>query len=182
MLFNRVWAMPNHNTFQIKPIGDFVLKYIQGRKIRIDPFARNNTFCNITNDLNPETKAKHHMDCKDFLDMLIKDGIQADIIVFDPPYSSRQTSECYKSFGYDVNMETTQNNFMIKNRERLDKLLKPDGIVLSFGWSSNGMGKTLGYEILEILLVCHGGAHYDTICMAEKRTKEQLRIIRRSVV
>lgn len=31
------------------------------------------------------------------------------------------------------------------------------------------MGKERGFEILEILLVCHGGAHNDTICLAERR-------------
>jgi len=41
--------------------------------------------------------------------------------------------------------------------------------VLSFGWNSVGMGITRGYEIVEILLVCHGGAHNDTICIAEKK-------------
>lgn len=169
MIFSRKWAMPNHNTFEIKPIREFVLKYTQGKLIRIDPFARNNKFCNITNDLNPETTAEHHLDCPAFLDMLIERGILANIVVFDPPYSARQTSECYKQFGYPVTMETTQTNFLCKNRERIDKLVKPGGIVLNFGWNSVGMGKKMGYEILEILLVAHGGAHNDTICVAERK-------------
>lgn len=45
----------------------------------------------------------------------------------------------------------------------------PGGVCLSFGWSTNGMGKTRGYEIEEILLVAHGGARNDTICMAERK-------------
>jgi len=32
-----------------------------------------------------------------------------------------------------------------------------------------GMGKGLGYEIVEILLVCHGSDHNDTICLAERK-------------
>lgn len=34
-----------------------------------------------------------------------------------------------------------------------------------------GIGKL--YKIEEILLVCHGGAHNDTICMAERKIAEQ---------
>jgi hypothetical protein len=48
-------------------------------------------------------------------------------------------------------------------------VLLDNGIVLSFGWNTVGMGKKRGFEILEIMLVCHGGAHNDTICMAERR-------------
>lgn len=54
-------------------------------------------------------------------------------------------------------------------RDAVDELLRPGGIVLSFGWSSNGMGKSRRYELEEILLVCHGGAHNDTICIAKRK-------------
>ena len=50
-------------------------------------------------------------------------------------------------------------------------VLKKDATVLSFGWNSAGMGQKHGFEIEEILLVCHGGAHNDTICLAEKWTR-----------
>lgn len=33
------------------------------------------------------------------------------------------------------------------------------------------MGKKRGYTIEEILLVCHGPGHNDTICMAESKPK-----------
>lgn len=35
------------------------------------------------------------------------------------------------------------------------------------------MGRKHNFEILEILLVCHGGVHNDTICMAERKTAFQ---------
>jgi hypothetical protein len=31
------------------------------------------------------------------------------------------------------------------------------------------MGKKHGFEIIEVMLVAHGGAHNDTICMAERK-------------
>lgn len=46
------------------------------------------------------------------------------------------------------------------------------GRVLSFGWNSAGMGD--GFRHLELLLVAHGGAHNDTICLAEECIQEGL--------
>jgi hypothetical protein len=54
-------------------------------------------------------------------------------------------------------------------RNALDPIIPVGGIVLSFGWQSAGMGVGRRYEIVEIMLVAHGGAHYDTICTAERK-------------
>ena len=40
---------------------------------------------------------------------------------------------------------------------------------MSFGWNSSGFGNTRGYVVEEILLVAHGGAHNDTICVVERK-------------
>ena len=67
-------------------------------------------------------------------------------------------------------MKETQNAAMYKRvRDAAEPMIKPRGIVLSFGWHSNGMGKGRGYEIEEIMLVAHGGGHSDTICLAERK-------------
>lgn len=52
------------------------------------------------------------------------------------------------------------------------RLCKPMTVVLSFGWNSAGMGKD--FETLELLLVAHGGAHNDTICLAQRMTQAEL--------
>ena len=59
-------------------------------------------------------------------------------------------------------------------RDALDPLIVAGGVVLSFGWHSNGMGRNRGYETEEILLVRHGGAHNDTICLAERKVAPAL--------
>jgi hypothetical protein len=169
--FSRCFAMPNADTFSVKPIGEFVRRYLGDGKVSVDPFARNKTWFTYTNDLNPATAARHHMDAESFLHMLhVIDGVQADVGIFDPPYSPRQISECYKSIGLKVGMEETQNGRLYKRvRDALDTVMKPGGIVLSFGWQSSGMGKGRGYELLEIALIQHGGGHNDTICVAERK-------------
>lgn len=162
--------MPNHDTFSVKPIGDFVRRYLANSKVSVDPFARNKNWATYTNDLNPETLAQRHMDAEAFLKQLACECVKADLVIFDPPYSPRQISECYKSIGLEVGMKETQSAILYQRvRDVIPQILSDDGIVLSFGWNSVGMGKRHGFEIIEIMLCCHGGAHNDTICIAEKR-------------
>lgn len=166
--FSRVWAMPNSETFDVAPIGGFVRKYLIKSKISIDCFARNKRWATYTNDLNPKTAAEYHMDAEVFLRMLADKGIVADLVICDPPYSPRQVKECYDSIGKpmeqtDALLGTTRKRL----KTQINRLVTPGGIALHFGWNTVGMGK--GWEIEEIILVCHGSDHNDTICMAERK-------------
>jgi hypothetical protein len=162
--------MPNSETFSVGPIGDFVRGYLMKAKVSVDPFARNRDWFTYTNDLNPATKAQRHMDAEDFCKTLAAEGVKADLGIFDPPYSPRQISECYKSIGLKVGMKETQSALLYQRaRDALDSIMAPGGIVLSFGWSSAGMGIKRNYEMIALLLVAHGGAHNDTICVAERK-------------
>lgn len=169
MKFTRAWAMPNCDTFSIKPIGEFVQRYLQKSTTSVDPFARNKRWATFTNDLNPDTEATCHMDATEYGHFLQSGGLKCDLLLLDPPYSSRQISECYKNVGVKVTSETTQSSFYTKLRDAFDPIVETEGYVLSFGWNSVGMGKKRGYELEEILLVCHGGAHNDSICIAERK-------------
>ncbi len=171
MKFSRTWAMPSHETFSIKPIGEFVKKYLlQARFHTIDPFARDTCLAEYTNDINPKSLAKYHLDAIEFLNLLKSQGVWSDLVILDPPYTPRQVSECYKELGMKVTQKDTQTGVFMKNlRDATDKLVVKNGVILSFGYSSVGMGKKRGYEIEEIMLCCHGGAHADTICMAERK-------------
>lgn len=167
--FSRVFAMPNADTFSVPPIGAFVRRYLSASNRSVDPFARDKRWATFTNDLNPATGAEFHMDAEAFCKMLAEGGETVDLALFDPPYSPRQISECYKGIGMEVGMKGTQNAALYKRvRDAVHTILTPDAIVLSFGWNSNGMGKGRGFQIIEVLLVAHGGGHNDTICIAEK--------------
>lgn len=169
MLFSRVFAMPAAETFKVRPIGDFVRKYKDHSLVSVDPFARNHV-ATYTNDIDPETSAGSHQDAGEFLKELRERGVIADLGIFDPPYSPRQISEHYRKAGLPVSMEDTQNGRLYKRvRDGLDALIVPGGVVLSFGWQSTGMGVGRGYDLIEVLLVAHGGAHNDTICIAERK-------------
>jgi hypothetical protein len=166
---NRVWSMPSADTFDIAPIAAFVRKYLGHSMVSIDPFARDKRWATHTNDLDPSTSAEYHMDAVKFLGTLKFRGVRADLAIVDPPYSPTQIARCYKSLGIPVGKAETQNARLYRDvREALLPLLNPGATVLSFGWNSSGMGTTRGFTPLELLLVCHGGAHNDTICLAER--------------
>lgn len=173
MKMSRAWAMPNAETFSVKPIGDFVRRYMHG--VSVDPFARNKKWATHTNDLNPNTEAEYHMDAVSFMERLASIGVKADCIILDPPYSPRQITECYAAAGLKATMKDTQNAALyarVRNAAR--KLCKAGTVVLSFGWNSAGMGK--GFKKVEILIVAHGGAHNDTICVADEVEETELEL------
>lgn len=166
-IINRSWSMPSRNTFSIKPINNLIERYLNNDLYSIDPFANSNTLATVTNDLDPIYKTDFNLDAIDFLDMFAENSV--DLVLFDPPYSPRQVSESYRKLGKTVDFETTQSSYWSNLKNKIDRIVKPNGIVISFAWNSNGMGKNRSYEIVEILLVAHGGYHNDTIVMVEKK-------------
>lgn len=167
LIINKEWEMPNSNTFEIKCIKRLIHKHIKPDFYSIDPFANKNRIAKVTNDLDPEHRADFCMDALEFIKMFQTGSI--DAVLYDPPYSPRQVSECYKKLGRTVNMQTTQSSFWGDLKKEIARVVKPNGIVISFGWNSNGIGKTNGFSAIEILIVSHGGNHNDTICTVERK-------------
>lgn len=167
MIINRIWAMPNSKTFTIKPIKELLNRYITDGMVVVDPFANESKFGTITNDLNPRFDTNYHLDALDFLKQ-INDNC-ADIVLYDPPYSPRQIKECYDGIGVTVTADDTKASWRAKHLDEIKRVLKPNGICISFGWNTNGVGKKRGFEIIEILIVPHGGSKNDTLCTVERK-------------
>lgn len=166
-IIQKTWAMPNSATFQIKPIRELIDKYASG--FIIDPFSNGCKIATVTNDLNPACEADFHLDALDFLKRFEDNSV--DFVLYDPPYSPRQLSECYHNVGVSVTSKTTTSAYWAKQKEQIGRIVKPGGGVLSCCWNSGGIGKKYGFEIVEILLVSHGGWHNDTICTVERKVK-----------
>ena len=167
--FSRHWEMPNSNTFEITRIKQLIGDYLKPNFLSIDPFANRSRLAKITNDLNPEMRCDYSLDAVEFLKQFKDQSV--DFVFYDPPYSLRQVSECYKSVGIEVTTETTQASWKTKHINEIARILKPLGIVMCFGWNSNGIGKERGFEMIEILLVAHGGSHNDTIVTVERKVQ-----------
>lgn len=174
MLITKELAMPNKNTFEIKPIYKFIKNEVQ-EGVWLDPFANNKKIATITNDLNPNFKTDYNLDALEFLKSF--DNNSVDGVLFDPPYSPRQIKESYESVGLEIKgKEITQSSFWAKLKDEVQRVLKINGKVICFGWNSNGCGVNRGFEMTRILLVAHGGNHNDTLVTVEKKTKEQIKL------
>ena len=161
----RAWAMPSPATFSIAPISDLLDYWLRECEIVIDPFS------------GASFRATHRNDLRDGMEATVwlagLNGLQADAVLFDPPYSPRQITEVYKSVGLEVGMKETQSAVLYKSvKDHLHRLLKPQGIAICCGWNSAGFGTVRGYQFEEILLVAHGGAHNDTIVTVERKIED----------
>ena len=171
---NRAWSMPSRWTFTIPPIAELLARYVGDGKGWIDPFAGMNSPAEFTNDLNPDSPAKSHLDALDFINLL--DGTYKGGI-YDPPYSLRQIMECYEGIGKDVDKKWATTKFYSDTKTAISKKICPGGLAISFGWNSIGLGKKRGFEIIEVLLVCHGRLHNDTIVTVERKIQTGLPLL-----
>ena len=176
MIITREWSMPNSRTFKIKPIKNIIERYqeeLVSNSLVLDPFSNQNIVIDrerlnlITNDIDPQYDTDYSLDALDFLKVFSDESV--DLVLYDPPYSPRQVSEVYKKLDMSVNMQTTQASYWGNQKKEISRIVKKGGYVLTFGWNSGGIGKTKGFEIVEILMVAHGGWHNDTIVTVEKK-------------
>jgi len=150
LIIERVWAMPNHETFTILPIKKLIQEELGDDFI--DPFPY-----------------PFKIDALQYLKGIAVESVQN--LAFDPPYSVRQLKEKYQSAGLSYE---TRPTYWKELKQEISRIMKPNGTVISFGWNSGGIGITLGFQIKRILLVAHGGIHNDTICTVEKKIQSRL--------
>jgi DNA modification methylase len=163
MIINRVWAMPSIWTFKVKPIKELLDRYVKTNWA--DPFAGENSPADITNDIEGRG-AKYQLDALEFLKTLKEESV--DGALFDPPYSVEQ---CLRRYTPKHNGTAGRAEYWARCKDEIARILKKDGLCISFCWDSVGIGQNRGFEIQEILLVCHGACHNDTIITVDKKIK-----------
>ena len=168
---SREWAMPNKSTFLIPPIKKLIERVVTDGVGWIDPFAGYNSPAEFTNDMNPVCGTIYHMDAVDFCKTM-DNGMNGAI--YDPPYSLRQTIECYDKFGIEVDKKYITTKFYSDVKSLLAGRVATGGYAICCGWDSVGLGASRGFSLLEVLLVCHGGRHYDTIVTVEQKVNNTL--------
>lgn len=130
----------------------------------IDPFARNCKWADITNDLNPNTEAKYHLDVIEFLELVLKNHGERSVkcLLFDPPFSSSQYQKYAKDNPLQLsNIYSTPGK--IKSIFKLvEKLIMPGGVIVKLGYNTTRPIK--GYELNYLSITCFGGNHNDVMC------------------
>jgi hypothetical protein len=169
MKMSRTWEMPSKDTFTMEGAAKVISDYMGEGEIWVDPFAGDNSPASITNDLSPHKAATYHMKAGDFVtSAFIPDEI--DGVLLDPPYSPTQMKVAYESVGLKEGF--ISNAALYKEvHVGLSPRVKMGGHCISFGWNSAGFGKKNGFEIVEIILIAHGGAHNDTIVTVERKIR-----------
>lgn len=177
-----VWAMPNKNTFNIKPIFDLIDKHLDKlpNAVWIDPFANNNCFLHrvkFSNDINPIYPTTHHMDALQFLRQFDDNSI--DGVLFDPPFTIHQINEVYSGYGDEKPIKQATAYY-----SEIDRICKKTAIVITLGFQGSGIPATLtrdrnlkkistkrntNFVKTEILVVPHGGGHNATIVCVDER-------------
>ena len=89
-------------------------------------------------------------------------------ILFDPPYS---TEQCLRRYTPKHNGTAGRAEYWAKCKDEIARVLIPEGTAISFCWDGTGIGKKRGFEITEIMFLCHGACHNDTIVTIEKKIK-----------
>ncbi len=164
MIISRTWVMPSIWTFTMKPVQKLLKGYGVGEGW-IDPFAGENSPAELTNDIEAR-ETWSHVDGLDFLKSFPLPGFAVKGVLFDPPYSVEQ---CLRRYTPKQNGTAGRAEYWARCKDEIARIIEPGGLTISFAWDSTGMGRKRGFQIVEILLLCHGACHNDTIITVEKK-------------
>jgi DNA modification methylase len=152
--------MPTKWTFSMQPVAELLKIYNVGIGWA-DPFAGVNTIAEFSNDI----EGNNTISTKDALEFLKTIHNSSLIgVLFDPPYSVEQ---CLRRYTPKQNGTAGRAEYWAKCKDEIGRIVKPGGRAISFCWDSTGIGKKRGFEIQEIMLICHGACHNDTIVTVE---------------
>lgn len=166
MQLSRIWVMPSIWTFSMKPIQGLFAKYSVGAGWA-DPFAGENSPAELTNDIEGRGN-KYQMDAFEFLSSLRDNSL--DGVLFDPPYS---TEQCLRRYTPKQGGTAGRAEYWAKCKDEIARIVKPQGVVMSFCWDTTGIGKKRGFEIEEIMILCHGACHNDTLVTIDRKAQYQ---------
>jgi len=154
--------MPNKWTFKMKCVQELFGRVLEGEWA--DPFAGLYSPAKYRNDIEDDRNSTSQMDALDFLKSM--DDESVDGVLFDPPYSVEQ---CLRKYTPKFKGTAGRAEYWAKCKDQIQRVIKPGGTAISFCWDSTGIGKKRGFEITEILLICHGACHNDTIVTVETK-------------
>ena len=152
--------MPNKLTFKMKAVSQLLNEEMQG--CWVDPFCGVYSPAQIRNDADTSRDADFHLDGLEFLRLLESGSV--DGVLFDPPYSVEQALRIYKPI---QNGTAGRAEYWAKCKDEIKRIVRKGGKAICFGWDSTGIGKTRGFELQRVLLLCHGACHNDTIVTVE---------------
>tara|TARA_Y100001938_G_scaffold138490_1_gene204080 strand:+ start:1958 stop:2521 length:564 start_codon:yes stop_codon:yes gene_type:complete len=121
----------------------------------LDLFARTCPWGDFRNDLNPQFKKQGHTNmCMDALEAARTfENNSIDIILFDPPFSSRMDADKYEEVG--AASLWTNPKYISELGAEMNRILTTNGLIIKCGFNSN---KPYSELKLERLYISHYGA------------------------
>jgi hypothetical protein len=114
-------------------------------------------------DINEDADADLHIDFRTIEDHVEPETF--DAIVYDPPYTWVQAVK-----KYDLDLARDEFYFYDDDvMEIFDRILKPGGIIIQFGYSTSVMPLTLGYETEAVALFNKLGAQNDYLATVARK-------------
>lgn len=152
-------------TFAYAPARKLVRKHMTGRVLNA---CAGKTVLDhdgeiVRNDLNPRRDADHHVDVAEIAYHFPAQSF--DTVLFDPPFDEQQAETKYDGL-HAMDVYAALEGF--------NELVRPGGVVVSFGWNSWGMRSFPAFERRDTTLLQRGPIHRDVIVTIDERTSASI--------
>ena len=143
-------------TFDSPKIKKWVEENSKGKVLNLFAGKNKLDLDEVRNDKDKSMNANYHKDALNFIREW--EGEKFDTIILDPPYSYRKSMEMYNG---------NRNSRFKMIADEIPRILKKDGIVISFGYHSTFLGKKRNFELNKLCIFAHGGSQHCTIGIIE---------------
>jgi len=150
-------------TFEAPRIKRWVEKEVEGKVLNLFAGKVKLDCEEVRVDLNPKWNPDYVMNALQFVRNIWDLGVNPvtfGTFLLDPPYSFRKSMEKYNGF-----VSSPFNQL----KDAISQVIKPGGVVITFGYQSVSMGAKRRFVQDHILLMSHGGAIHDTIAVKERK-------------
>lgn len=169
---SRVHVKPTKWTFEAHQVRRVVMAIVGDGKGWADPTAGRFTGTEFTNDLDPASPAKDHMEAVEWLRRFETSTLRG--VVIDPPFSPTQKKRAYESIGAPLSKQACDASWWAALKDEAARIVKPGGRVICCGWNSNGLSRSRGFRLEAVHLFPSGGMHNDLIVTIETKVNGML--------
>jgi len=156
--FDYIKTPLNKYTFKNKPMREWVEDNCEGYTLNLFAGITKLNINEVRNDLDKEAVSDYNLDALEFCKKW--KGKKFNTILLDPPYAYRKSMEMYKGIIASP---------FLQMKNEISKIIKPGGIVITFGYHSVSMGVGRGFYVERVALFSHGGSIHDTIATIERK-------------
>lgn len=162
-------VQPNRWTFQSKAIRRWVEVRLRGRVLNAcagkTKLAHDGEI--VRNDIDTDRDADLHVNVREVADHF--DCPAFDTILYDPPFSENQANCSYE---LEDGEEVVAGNDAVAKRQ-FDRLLRPGGRVIQFGYTTTCMPASMDYHRAEVAVWNTLGRMNDYLSVVDEKPGEQ---------